>query len=119
MTAVTTSKSSFEIKLNNLAKTVSIHLAGDAEADKVQDFINLYNRTVKQINPNEYDLVVDCRELKVGSQDMIDGLTGVLSMYKETGFNKVIFEIENIVVKMQINRVARMVNLTNAEYKMV
>lgn len=46
---------------------------------------------------------------------MAEELTGVMGLYKSTGFNKVIFQIkDSSVLKMQLSRIARTAGLTNA-----
>jgi len=45
---------------------------------------------------------------------MLEQLAASFNLYKETGFKEITFEVNSAILKMQINRIVRQVNLTNA-----
>lgn len=103
------------ILLNTVKKTVSIQVKGRMTKEDSALFIEEYNKKINSINPAEYTLEVDCVEMPVVTPEMAEELTGVMGLYKSTGFNKVIFQIkDSSVLKMQLSRIARNAGLTNA-----
>lgn len=108
-------KGSYEIKIEPLEKKFSVFVSGNADPAAVQGFVNEFKQKTGEINTGEYELVVDCREMKVEAQEMTDKLASVFQMYDQAGFKKIIFEISNVIVKMQIHRVLRSTGIKNAE----
>ena len=108
------SKGNYTITVDAAEKKVFLFVSGKAEPEAVQGFFNDYSQTVSAINPSEYELVVDCKEMQVETPDMLEKLGASFSLYNETGFKQITFEISSAVIKMQINRIARNVGLTNA-----
>lgn len=103
------------ILLNTANKTVSIQVKGRMTKEDSALFIDEYNKKMNSIKTSEYTLEVDCVEMPVVTPEMAEELTGVMGLYKSTGFNKVIFQIkESSVLKMQLSRIARNADLTNA-----
>lgn len=109
------SKGSYTITVDTKEKKVFLFVSGKAEPEAVQGFFNDYSQTVSNINPSGYELVVDCKEMQVETPDMLEKLGASFSLYNETGFKQITFEVSSAVVKMQINRIARNVGLTNAQ----
>lgn len=106
----------YAMKTNTAKKTVDLVVSGTFTPEKVQRFVNDYQKEVGKVNPKDYSLVLDCTDLDVVTQDMIPDLEACYRMYKDSGFNKVIFEIQDKpIVKMQLSRIARTSGLTNAE----
>lgn len=109
------SKGNYTITVNEKEKTVFLFVSGKAEPEAVQGFFNDYSQTVSDIKPFEYELVVDCKEMQVETPDMLEKLAASFSLYNETGFKQITFEVNSAILKMQINRIARQVGLTNAQ----
>ncbi len=104
------------IQVNSAEKMVSMKVTGSMTMEDAELFIQEYKAKVEPIGGQQYDLIVDCTEMNLLTQDMSDNLTGVMEMYKATGFNKITYNIkENTVLKMQLNRIARNAGLTNSE----
>ncbi|MER2110513.1 MAG: hypothetical protein ABS899_06550 [Desemzia incerta] len=108
------SKGSYTITVNETEKKVFLFVSGKAEPEAIQGFFNDYSQTVSDIKPSEYELVVDCKEMQVETPDMLEQLAASFNLYKETGFKEITFEVNSAILKMQINRIVRQVNLTNA-----
>jgi len=106
----------YEITLDKASKTINMKVIGKFVEEKAQQFLDEYNRVVQQVNPAETLLVADCTSMSVATPENAEKLGDILQMYKKTGFKKVIVKVENSpIVKMQINRVAKLVDLTNIE----
>lgn len=110
----TKSTGNYSIVLNTTEKKVFLFVSGKADPEAVQGFFNEYQQTVKKIQPAEYELVVDCKEMQVETPDMQEKLSATFELYKETGFKQVTFEVSSAIIKMQLNRIARKVSFTNA-----
>ena len=106
----------YEITLDKASKTIKMKVTGKFVEEKAQQFLDEYNHVIQQVNPAETLLVADCTSMAVATQENAEKLGTILQMYKKTGFKKIIVKVENSpIVKMQINRVAKMVDLTNIE----
>lgn len=110
----TTSTGSYNITLNTTEKKVFLFVSGKAAPEAVQGFFTEYQQTISKIQPAEYELVVDCKEMQVETPEMQEKLSAAFELYKETGFKQVTFEVSSAIIKMQLNRIARKVGLTNA-----
>lgn len=111
---------SYSMNVNRGNKEMNIEIVGNFTPEQAQQFINDYNSNVNSINASEFNLVLDCKELNIVTQELIPALQECYKLYKSSGFHKVIFEIGNApIVKMQLNRIAREVGLTNVEFVVV
>lgn len=110
-----TSKGSYSITLNKTAKKMELFVSGKADPEAVQGFFDEYTDAVKKIQPSEYELVVDCKEMQVETPDMLEKLSATFDLYGKTGFKQITFEVSSAILKMQINRIARNIGLTNAQ----
>jgi hypothetical protein len=110
----------YSMTVNTEEKTIDMKVTGTFDHEDVQNFVNDYQTTVNSIIATEYTLEVDCTNMDLLSQEMVPALENSFKMYHESGFKKVNFNIKNIVVlKMQLNRIARDSGLTNAEVVVV
>ncbi len=110
------SNGSYEIKVNRGAKIVEMYIGGTFTATDVQNFVADYKKEISAISAKEFTLEIDCTYMDLLKQEMIPSLENSYKMYKESGFNKVVFKIkQNPVLKLQLNRLARNTGLTNAE----
>ncbi|HWI49586.1 MAG TPA: hypothetical protein VNU45_15325 [Rummeliibacillus sp.] len=108
---------SYIIKLDKLKKEMYMQINGSFSPEKVDEFIKDYDRNVNSIKASEYNLRLDCKDLSLVSPELVPLLENCYAMYKETGFQKVIFEIPNsVILKMQLSRLSRKAGLTNAEF---
>lgn len=108
---------SYDIKVNNTEKNVNLHVSGTAKPEEVQGFMNEYNSTVNKIQVSEFDLIVNCQDMSVETQDKIDKLAEIFKMYQQSGFKNIIFEVKssNTILKMQLKRIIRNSGVDNAE----
>lgn len=91
-------------------------VAGKMTIEDAELFLQDYKMKIDPIAGQQYDLVVDCTDMEVLTPEMTENLTGVMKMYKSTGFNTITYQIkESPVLKMQLRRIANNAGLTNSE----
>ncbi len=107
----------FEFKKSESKKTFNIVLKGNFDPESGRAYVEAYNKNINSINPSEYILEFDCVELAVSGQESLPVLRSCFETYAKAGFKKVISIIDskNIVLGMQINRIARETGLPNFE----
>lgn len=111
---------SFAIKVNSTAKTLDVLIVGTFTPQQVQDFLADYSAKVKSIDPKEYTLVADSTDMDILTQEMVPAMENTIRMYQQSGFNKLIVTIKkNPIMKMQLNRIFKNANFTNAEVREV
>lgn len=104
------------IVVNQGKRLVNMTVAGQMTIEDAQKFIDDYKSKIGPLNGPDYALEVDCTEMKVLTPEMSENLTGVMKMYKETGFNKIKFTINNNkILKMQLSRISRNAGLIQSE----
>jgi len=104
------------IKLDTTKKNLSVKLIGKFGNDDVGSFVQAFTNTVKLIKPAECTLTFDAKELQVSQQEMLPMLENCFGLYKSIGFKKIYMNMgDNVVLKMQVNRIARKSGLTNCE----
>jgi len=121
---MTTTDNKYELKLEKTKKILYAKAFGSFGPADANGFVSDYNAILKAVNVNELELQFDCKELKVSGKDVKSGvdmtnmLKACLEMYKKDGFKKIIFNCEkNLVLKMQLQRLAKEVGLPNFEVK--
>lgn len=109
-------KNTYKITVNTVKKTVLIAVGELASQEAAQRFIAEYQLKTKVLNASEYILDIDCKTMKVVTQELAGSLEGAFRMYKESGFSKVVFHIQSdVILKMQFSRIARLAGLENIE----
>ncbi|SES17860.1 hypothetical protein SAMN04487944_1226 [Gracilibacillus ureilyticus] len=89
-------------------KVVNMAVAGKMTMEDAELFVKEYNAKIGPINGEEFELMVDCTEMKVLTPEMGANLEEVMKMYKNTGFKKITYMIkENNILKMQLTRISR------------
>lgn len=108
---------SYEIKVDNAKKTVNLYVSGSAKPEAIQDYLNEFNSIVNKIQVSEFDLIADCQEMSVETPDKVDKMVGVIKMYQQSGFKKIILKVaaSNTILKMQLKRVVRTSGVGNIE----
>lgn len=101
-------KAATNIQVNSIKKVVNVRVAGRISMEEAKAFINDYKVKTSAINPSAYTLEVDCSDMEVLTPDMTENLTGVMKMYKASGFKKVIYQVKsNPILKVQLTRLVR------------
>lgn len=111
---------SYSIKVNSVKKEIDILIIGTFTPQQVQAFVADYSAKVKSVNPQEYTLVADSTDMDILSQEMVPAMENTIRMYQQSGFRKLIVTIKkNPIMKMQLNRIFKNANFTNAEVREV
>ena len=96
------------MKLNPFTKELEITFIDQFTEDESDKFFEEYTEKIKAIDPRDYTLTLDAREMKVLQPKVVDILEEAYKLYKETAFKNVIFKVsDNPIVKMQLNRILR------------
>lgn len=105
----------FIFKNSPSTKTLSIFLQGQFQESDGLAYIKAYNKNISAIKASEYTLELDCRNLAVTTQDLTPMLQACFESYKKDGFKKIvaILTSNQLVLKMQLNRLAGNVKLSN------
>ncbi|WP_208588773.1 hypothetical protein [Gracilibacillus suaedae] len=111
-----TDNGGYVIDVKTTSKTVYMNVVGTFTPDQADKFHQDYEKQIGSISTIDYVLQVDCKDMKVINQEMTPKLTQSFKLYKKSGFKKVEFLItNNVVIKMQLNRIAKTVDLPNYE----
>lgn len=106
----------FTMQVDRGRKRFDVMVGGWFTPEDAMNYIADYQKSVVTFNPKEYAISLDCHELKVSPVEMIPLLQQCMEMYKQSGFQKIIINVGNsAIVKMQINRIAKVVGLDNVE----
>lgn len=110
--------STYQIRKDAVNKKIFISVGDKMTKDVAGKFVREYDMTVRSVNAAEYTLDIDCTHMKVLTPELADELEASFNVYKASGINKILFQIQDdIVLKMQVSRLARKVGLTNTEFK--
>lgn len=105
--------SKYSVKVKPLTKELEIEFIDRFTEGESANFFNEYTKEVKSINPYDYTLILDAKEMKVLQPKVVDILEEAYKLYKETSFKKVIIKVsDNPTVKLQLNRILRKTGLT-------
>lgn len=98
----------YEMSVDKVKKELNVRIWGMFGPDDASGFIEEFNKAVTSIQPKEFVLAFDAKELNVSKPEMLPMLEGCFKMYKVIGFKKVIASVgNNITLKMQLGRVGR------------
>lgn len=109
------------LTVNSAQKTMSLQiLVPSFTPADAQAFVADFNRKVQSITASEFTFNLDCTEMTVVTPQMVPELEACYKLYKEAGFKKVIFKVKNnVILKMQLGRLARGVGLSQVEFEEV
>lgn len=98
----------FEMSMDKTKKELNVRIWGMFGPDDANAFIEEFNKIVTAIQPKEFVLAFDAKELNVSKPEMLPMLEGCFKMYKAIGFKKVLAKVgSNVTLKMQLGRVGR------------
>ncbi|MBP2242464.1 hypothetical protein J2Z40_003038 [Cytobacillus eiseniae] len=107
---------SFSIKVNHGAKSMDMVIVGTFTPEQVQEFVQDYTTKAKSVKAEEFVLNVDSTDMDVLTQEMIPSMENSIRLYQSSGFNKLNIKIKkSAILKMQLNRILKNANFTNAE----
>lgn len=104
----------FNVQLDQANKVVKASVEGSFSPEEGAASIEAYKKAISGISVPEYVIEIDCTKLNVSKPETLPLLEGCFQLYKNDGFNKVVLHIaKNPILKMQLSRVARTVQLTS------
>ena len=100
---------------------LTIKIGGFFSKEDGEAYIREYNSQLRKINPKTKSLVLDCRELKVTTQDLLPMLQGCIVKYCSDEFKnvKAIINKNQPVLSMQIKKLVRNANVDNFDIELV
>lgn len=109
--------SKYSITVNSAIKKLDIAVEGTVSPAEAESFIKDYNRKISSIDTSAFEVVFNCTDLNVSAPDMLLILKGCFELYKQANYKKYTFLMKkNVVLKMQLSRLAREVGLANMEF---
>ncbi|MGP4039747.1 hypothetical protein ACTWP4_07585 [Gracilibacillus sp. D59] len=102
------------IDVKATSKIVYMNIVGTFTLEQAEKFHQDYHKQLGSVSTIDYVLEVDCKDMKVISQEMTPKLALSFELYKNSGFKKIKFLINNnVLIKKQLNSIAKTVNLPN------
>lgn len=106
-------------KIDLQEKAILITVGGFFSQDEATSFIGDYEEKIKSIDTKSTSLILDGRELKASTQDMLPMLQGCMELYIRDGFKKVfMINFDSSVTNSQVNRIAKNIGF-DQRYQMV
>lgn len=101
----------FEVDSKN--KTFIITLKGFVKTGGADTFVDDLKEAVSQINPKQFNLVVDSTELRTFKPDILPVLENSYRLYMSFGFNDILMvKPQKVTPRLQLRRIAKKVNFT-------
>lgn len=106
----------YELKKDSMNKAFNVTLRGRFTTEEGMEFVDQYQKAIGGIsNKPDTLLVIDCNEMQLVSSDVTDALEYCFTLYRDSGFKDVVFDItknpKKSFFKMQFNRLAKSANL--------
>lgn len=107
---------SFNIQVDDANKVFHAEVEGTFSPEDGMKSIEAYQSSIAKIFVPDYVIDIDCTKLNVSAPDALPILEGCFQLYKKDGFKRVTLKIaKNPILKMQLSRIARAVQLDNLE----
>ncbi|KOS67619.1 hypothetical protein AEA09_02980 [Lysinibacillus contaminans] len=104
----------YKMQLNQAASEMFVQIEGSFTEQQAKEFIADYNRNTSRIQPSNFTLRLDLKDLNLVTQELVPSLESCFLLYKQSNFNNIVLELNsNPILKMQMNRMARTAGLTN------
>lgn len=98
------------------SNTLTVKLEGKFDQQLTAEFVKAFQTEVGKINAANTELVFLAENFQVLGADMHDTLAGCFKLYQTIGFKKISMNLgKNMVLKMQVNRIAIAAGLKNFE----
>lgn len=108
----------FSFHNNASLKTLEVTVEGVMSVPEAVSFISQYKKNIAAVQADQYELSFDCTKLGVSSKESTEKLDECFKMYKQANFKKIVFKVGNSpILKMQLSRLAKTVDLKNYEFK--
>jgi len=98
----------YDFKVDSSKKIFLINGGGMFSLDDAKNFMAEYRLNVAKIDPKEYNLIVDAKDIKVNSPEIIPLLEEMIGLYTATPFKKKFSVIiESTIAQSQVKRVGK------------
>lgn len=98
----------YDFKVDSSKKVFTIVGGGMFSLEDAQNFMAEYRANVAKINPQDYVLIVDAKDVKVNSPEVIPLLEEMIGLYASTPFKKKFsVVIESSIAQNQVKRVGK------------
>lgn len=103
-----------KFSVNVEGNTLKIVLDGTFGDEDIEAFGQEYGAAVSKINPTQFTLELDARNMGVITTDKQEKLKQFFMLYKQTGFKTVTLRIlDSAILSMQVKRLAKEVGITD------
>jgi hypothetical protein len=98
----------YKIEVESAKKVVKATISGMLSLDDVKNYQDELKTTCSKLNISEYVLIIDAREQKAMSQDVIPYVEQIMKFYADTPFkNRFSVMLESAIAMSQVNRVGK------------
>lgn len=98
----------FKMEVDKIKKVFSIYAAGFFSMEEGMNFMSEYQSKTSEIDPKDYVLIVDGREVKASAQDVVEQLKNMIMLYMSVPFKKrIIIQQQSAVAASQTKRIAK------------
>lgn len=96
------------MEIDRSKKLFTINASGFFSKKESEDFLTEYKSKTKQLNPKEFTMIVNGRDLKTSTQDVAEQLKDVMKLYAKDPFKKkILVQQASTVGKMQTQRLCK------------
>lgn len=96
----------YGVTLNTTDKVIVSHASGFIKVFEASEIVRQFKEAVQKVNTKEYALIVDGKDAKTVTQDVVPLMQEVLQLYTETPFKKkYMVELEAGIKASQVKRV--------------
>lgn len=98
----------YEFKVNQAEKILLIESRGMFSLEDAKNFMDEYKKTITKINPGDYVLIIDSKDIKTANQEVIPLLEDMIKLYVTTPFKKrITIVMDSAVALSQVKRVGK------------
>ncbi|MEO3946360.1 hypothetical protein [Gorillibacterium sp. CAU 1737] len=96
----------YKVTLNSSEKVIISYASGFIKVEDAQDIIDQLKAAFKKVNTNEYALIINGKDAKTVSADVVPLMQEVLELYSNTPFKaKYMVELNSGIQANQVKRV--------------
>lgn len=105
-------------KFEHKGKSILVTVGGFITTDEAKSFIEEYETVIKSLDTKNTYLILDGRDLKASTQEMLPMLQGCMMLYMRDNFKKVfMINFASSVTNSQVARVAKEIGF-DSKYEM-
>lgn len=98
----------YKIETEAAKKVIKVTISGLFSLEEVKNYLDELSTACSKVNSSEYALIIDAREQKAVSQDVIPYVEKIMKFYTDTPFKKKISVVLDSAIAMsQVNRIGK------------